>query len=356
MKPRFQNATLTDKLIRREDFHEAYMKQVKSLVNTAPFKKNKLKIVVDVFHGAGRTYLPSLLRELGCEVEVLNDERDVYFEGRGPDPSTEGLEKLVKRVKASKAHLGLATDGDADRFGVVDSDGTIISANDILALLAQYLHQSRQWKGILAKSVMTTHAIDAIARKYVLSLRETPVGFKYIGEAMQEAESVWPEMGGEFIMGAEESGGFTMRGHVPEKDGVLACLIVAEMVASTKSSIKELIKAFHAQVGIFLSRRVNLRATPEIVRTVKEQFATKPPTQINGLNVHRIVDIDGYKFIFQGGSWLGLRFSGTEPVVRVYTEANNEKQLEVLAEAARSLLKSRTPEHVTSRKKVKVAR
>lgn len=338
LKPQSGHAELTEKLIRKEDFHATYVKHIKSLLDPKAFKKKKLKIVVDVLHGTGRGYLAELLRELGCDVEVIHESRDVMFGGRGPDPSTEGMEELINHVKKSKANLGLATDGDADRFGVVDSDGTVISANEILALLTRYLHVSRGWTGVVAKSVMTTHAIDAVCRKYGLALKETPVGFKHIGEVMKEAESIYPSTEGEFVMGAEESGGFTMRGHVPEKDGVLACLMVAEMAASTGRTIKEELKSLHEDVGIYLSRRVNIHASTEIVSSLRDQFATKPPVQINDLHVHRIVDLDGYKFIFPGGSWLGVRFSGTEPVVRVYYEGSSAQQLEVLHKAGESLL------------------
>lgn len=339
MKPA-KDATMTDRLVRSENFQPDYCKHIKTLIDPAPFKKHKLKIVVDVFHGTGRGYVAELLRDFGCDVEVINENRDVLFEGRGPDPSTEGLERLVDLVKKRKAHLGLATDGDADRFGVVDSDGTIYQANDILALFARYLHQSRGWEGKIAKSVMTTHTIDAVARKYGLEIKETPVGFKHIGEVMKECESIYPSQEGEFVMGAEESGGFTMRGHVPEKDGVLACLLAAEMTAATNKTIKEQLKNLHADVGTFLSRRLNVHATTEIVTALRDQFSTKPPVQINGLHVHRIVDIDGYKFIFQGGGWLGVRFSGTEPVVRVYCEAASQAQLDVLQKAGESLIHS----------------
>lgn len=338
MTPKATDAYLVEKLIQKRNFRDAYCKHVKTLIDPKPFKKNKLKIIVDVFHGTGRGYVAELLREFGCDVEVIHENRDVLFEGRGPDPSTEGLEELVKTVKKKKAHLGLATDGDADRFGVVDSDGTIYSANDILALFARYLCESRGWQGVVAKSVMTTHAIDAVARKYGLELKETPVGFKHIGEIMKEVESVYPSKAGEFVMGAEESGGFTMRGHVPEKDGVVACLLAAEMTAATGQTIKEQLDSLRQAVGTFISRRHNIKATPEIVSALKTQFATKPPVQINGLNVHRIVDIDGYKFIFPGGRWLGVRFSGTEPIVRLYCEAPTEDQLDILKEAGESLI------------------
>lgn len=340
IKMEAENKALAQKLVRSEDFKPAYLKHIKSLLDLKAFKNKGTKIIVDVQHGTGRGYLPDLLRELGCEVEVIHENRDPLFGGRGPDPSPEGLRDLIATVKKSKAELGLATDGDADRFAVVDSHGTIYTPNEILALLARYLHESRGWDGIIARSVMTTHALDAVGKKYGLEVKETPVGFKYIGEIMAEAESIVPARGGEFMMGAEESGGFTMRGHVPEKDGILACLLVAEMVIGTKKNLKTLTEEFHRDIGVFLSKRVNLKATPEIVSALRSWFSHKPPTEMNGLHVHRIIDIDGYKFIFQGGSWLGVRFSGTEPVVRLYFEADNEKQLEAIEQAGESLIRT----------------
>lgn len=353
IKTQAEDKALADKLIRKEDFRAAYLKHLKNLLDTKIFRQKPLKIIVDVQHGTARGYLADLLREFGCEVEVIHENRDVLFGGRGPDPSPEGLVDLVAAVKKSKAALGLACDGDADRFAVVDADGTIYTPNEILALLARYLHESRGWTGIIARSVMTTHALDAVGRKFGLEVKETPVGFKHIGEIMKEADSIHPSTEGEFVMGAEESGGFTMRGHVPEKDGVLACLLVAEMVCHAKKTLKEITADFHRDIGVFVSKRVNIKATSEIVTALKEWFGHKPPTEINGWHVHRIIDIDGFKFMFQGGSWLGVRFSGTEPVVRFYYEATSEEQLKALVLAGESLVKtasqSRAPE--SSRKK-----
>jgi phosphomannomutase len=223
---------------------------------------------------------------------------------------------------------------------VVDSNGTIYQPNEMLALFTHYLHESRGWTGVVARSVMTTHAIDAIARKVGITVKETPVGFKHIGEIMKESDSIVPSKDGEFVLGAEESGGFTMRGHVPEKDGILACLITAEMVAAKRKTIKELLETLHRDFGVHLTRRINLQATTDIVMALKEWFAAKPPVEINGLHVHRIVETDGFKFIFHDGSWLGVRFSGTEPVVRIYLEGRSEQQLQVLTKAGESLVQS----------------
>ena len=338
IKTKPANPDLVEKLIQKCDFRIPYLKHIKNLLDLKAFKSRRLNVVVDNMWGTAHGYLADLLRDAGCEVEVLHDKRDVLFGGGGPDPSTAGLKDLVANVKKSEAHLGLATDGDGDRFGVVDSDGTIYSANEILALLARYLVETRGMRGILAKSVMTTHAIDAVAKRFGLDLKETQVGFKYIGEIMKNSDSIMPALDGEFVMGGEESGGFSMRGHVPEKDGILACLLVAEMTALAKVTIGELLQKFERDLGVFKSARINIMATPDIVNNLRDRFEHHPPVEIDGLHVHRIVDTDGYKFIFHGGGWLGVRFSGTEPVVRLYLEADSEKRLEVLSRAGHALI------------------
>jgi len=333
-----EDGRLAGKLIQETDFRPHYLKHIKHLLDPAAFRGHNPKIIVDVLFGTSRGYLADILQEMGCQVEVIHNQRDVLFGGKGPDPSEAVLEKLIQEVRTKKADLGLACDGDADRFAVVDAGGYYLTPNDILPLLARYLVQSRGWKGIIARSVMTTHGVDAVARKFGLEIKETPVGFKHIGEIMKEADSIMPSNDGEFVMGAEESGGFTMRGHIPEKDGILACLLVAEMVASSHKTVRELIQSLHEEVGAHFSKRINFEVTPDHVNLLKERFGSKPPTTIDGLHVQRIVDIDGYKFIFFGGAWLGVRFSGTEPVIRLYLEGNSQEQLNVLAEAGKKLL------------------
>jgi phosphomannomutase len=338
IRNRVEDPRMVEKLIVRTDFKPAYVKHIKGLLDPSLFKGRKLKIIVDPLYGTSRHYLPEILRDLGCDVEVLHNKRDVYYGGKGPDPSPEVLTDLIQAVKSSKAHLGLACDGDADRFAVVDQGGTFLTPNDVHPILLKYLCESRGWTGIVARSVMTTHAIDAVARQVGLEVKETPVGFKHIGEIMKEAESIMPLDGGEFVMGAEESGGFSIRGHLPEKDGILACLLLAEMVASRKQKLTDLIKELHKEVGPRFTRRINIKATNELVSTLRDRFSSKPPISINGLSVRRIVDIDGYKFIFSGGSWLGIRFSGTEPVIRLYVEGDSDEQLDILTKAGSSLL------------------
>jgi phosphomannomutase len=241
-------------------------------------------------------------------------------------------------MKKQKALLGLATDGDADRFGIMDVDGTLITPNDFLPLLLDHLVKTRRWKGVVARSVMTSHFLDAVAKHHGLGVRETPVGFKYIGDIMVHENSVYPSQGGEFLLGGEESGGLTIRGHVPEKDGVLACLLAAEIVALTHQPLKKSLDILRREVGTFYTKRLNFHITPEKMGGLKNRLRRSLPTRFGDMMVRRIVETDGYKFILMDGSWIGVRLSGTEPVVRIYLETQTPEKMKALEKAGCSLL------------------
>jgi len=200
------------------DPREAYLDHLKTLVDTAALSRAGLKVVVDVLYGTGRDYLDAFLKNAGVEVELLHGWRDPYFGGQRPEPSGPFLKELYARVQASGAHLGLAVDADADRFGVVDAQGRYHEANEILALLLDYLIDTRGWEGGVARSVATTHLIDRVAAYHGRPVFETRVGFKYLGEYILNDQA---------MMVGEESEGFSMKHHLPEKDGILACLLVA---------------------------------------------------------------------------------------------------------------------------------
>jgi phosphoglucomutase len=327
------------KLIVPLDPRPSYFKQLESLVDVQLLRKSRLKIVTDAVWGAGRGYLDQFLREV-CKLEVtaLRTERDVLYGGGGPSPERENLGGLYAEMKARKASIGLATDGDADRFGIMDVDGTLLSPNEFLPLLLDHLVKTRKWtSGVVARSVMTSHFLDAVAKKHGLEVRETPVGFKYIGEIMQREGSIYPSKAGQFILGGEESGGLTIRGHVPEKDGVLACLLAAEIAALTGKPLRKSIEALQKEVGVFLSDRLNFHVNGEKMSGLRSRLRSSPPTRFPGFNVRRIVETDGYKFLMTDGSWLGVRLSGTEPVVRVYMEAQSKDKIKALEKAGRQL-------------------
>lgn len=308
------------------DVKPDYLARLEELVDFTAIKKAGLKIIFDPFWGAARGYSSDLLRRHGVEVATVHDYRDVLFGGHAPEPDGPLLDDCRAKMKETGATLGIATDGDADRFGIVDAGGWFVQPNYIIALLFEYLVETRGWKNGVAKSVATTNLVNAIAEHYGIPLHETPVGFKYIGELINQDA---------IAIGGEESAGLTIRGHVPEKDGVLAGLLVAEMVARRGASLKDQLACTFAKYGSFYPRRENFRLTKD----VKQKFTEKireDPVEIGGRNVSRVVRTDGLKLIFADGSWVCYRLSGTEPVVRVYSEARSEQDGEALNQAAQS--------------------
>ena len=310
------------------DVKPAYLKRIAELVDFPAIKKSGIKVVFDPFWGAARGYSCHLLRDAGVETATVHDYRDVLFGGHSPEPDDHLLADCRASMKQTGAHIGIATDGDADRFGIVDADGTFIQPNYIIALLFDYLVETRGTDNNrlgVAKSVATTNLINAVAAHHKLPLYETPVGFKYIGELILKDE---------IVIGGEESAGLTIRGHVPEKDGVLAGLLVAEMVARRGKPLGEQLKELFGKVGSFYPVRENFHLTAESKAKFTEKIK-RDPTELNGLKVASVVRTDGLKLVFDDGSWVCYRLSGTEPVVRVYTEARSESGSVKLTDAAK---------------------
>jgi phosphoglucomutase len=307
------------------DVKAGYLKRLGEIVDLNAIRKANLRVCFDPMWGAARGYSDEFLRSAGINVATVHDYRDVLFGGHAPEPDDHLLEDLRHKMRETDAQIGIATDGDADRFGIVDADGTFLQPNYVIALLFDYLVESRGWKNGVAKSVATTNLINAIAKARGVELYETPVGFKYIGELIMQDR---------IAIGGEESAGLSIRNHVPEKDGVLAGLLCCEMVANRGKSLGEQLKSLCNHVGSYYPQRENFRLTPE----VKEKFTGKlqsDPREFCGQKVSEVVRKDGLKLVFEDGSWVCYRLSGTEPVVRVYSEARSEQGLEKLSAAAK---------------------
>jgi phosphoglucomutase len=313
--------------------YEAYRERLFSIVDTEALRSAGLSVAADVFYGAGRGYLPNLLADAGCDVAVVHDEDNPLFGGTRPDPVEANVGALVRRVRATNSALGVAVDGDADRFGIVDGDGTYIHANHVLGLLADYLMSSRGWVGEVVRSVPTSHLLDAVAEHHGSSLTETKTGFKWIGERFLAD----PEA---FVLGGEESNGMTVRGHIPEKDGILACLLVAEMVATSGKTLTELLEDLFARVGRREVDRLDLELPEGRKQALLSRFDDEPPTEFAGRRVEQIVTLDGHKLILDDGSFIAIRASGTEPLVRCYLDARDAKGMRELQAAARDLIRS----------------
>jgi phosphomannomutase len=308
------------------DPRRMYLSRLREIVDLDSIKKSGVKIAFDPMWGSARGYSDALLREAGVTVATVHDTRDVLFGGHAPEPDDHLLEDLRVKMREIGAGIGIATDGDADRFGIVDEDGTFLQPNYVIALLFDYLVETRGWKNGVGKLVATTNLINALAEKHGIELHETPVGFKYIGELIKEDK---------ILIGGEESAGLSIRKHVPEKDGVLAGLLCCEMVARRGASLGTQLKQIFAKVGSYFFLRENFRLTAE----VKEKFTEKlrsDPSEFHGIKVARVVRVDGLKLVLADGSWVCYRLSGTEPVVRVYSEARSREGLAKLSAAAKA--------------------
>lgn len=323
-----QSKSATSKDSKSFDPRDAYLADLEQKVRFDLISKAGGNYAYDPLWGTGRGYLDALLRRHGLGVKTIHNWRDVLFGGRAPEPEASHLGELRELVLADKCVLGLATDGDGDRFGVVDANGEFITPNQLIAILFDYLAESRNWNGGVARSVATSHLVDRVAKSHGLPVYETPVGFKYIGELINEDK---------IILGGEESAGLSIKGHYPEKDGLLACLLAAEAVAARGASLTEQLDQIFAQTGRLESRRIGVKLTPELMPVLQEKLKEEPAS-VGGRRVKSISRIDGLKIIFEDDSWLLVRPSGTEPLVRIYAESESAKDVEVLLEQGRKYL------------------
>jgi phosphoglucomutase len=309
--------------IERIDLQDDYLNFIQNKIDFALIKKSKIRIAVDLLYGTSREYLDEILEENHIPVEEIHGYIDPYFGGITPSCSEENLAELKSLVRKKKCDLGIATDADGDRFGVVDEKGRFIDQNLILSLILHYLVSQKRWKGGIARSVATTHFVDRIARKYDLPLYKTPVGFKYLAELFLKEK---------IIFGGEESACMAIKDHLPEKDGIFAGLLVAEMMAATRKNLSELMKDLFQTYGRRMGTQQSVPLTIENKRKLRK-LMKNPPAQLAGRKVHNVETIDGIKLDFSDDDWMLLRVSGTEPLIRCYGEAGSKNELDNLIRA-----------------------
>ncbi len=324
----YQNTAVTEVNLRDE-----YLKHISKIINVAAIKKAKLKVGVDTLHGAASNYFSKFLQSCGVQVEEINANTDVMFGGVVPNAGPVALKQLSALVVKKKLHIGLSCNSDCDKFGIIGPDGEWISPNQVAALLLEHLVKNRKLSGKVCRSLITTSLIDEVAKKYNLSVRETPVGFKYINELM---------ISGQYIMGAEESGGIAVgaANHVPDKDGILACLLMLEMIAMEKKNLKQIIKDFYKKYHAYYDKKVSVPKREMEIAQIMEKLNLNPPLTLNKTSVWRIDQTDGFKFILRDGSWLALRPSGTEHLIRIYAEAKDPQTPGKLIAEAQKLIES----------------
>lgn len=312
---------LRDGLITLDSPRQSYGERLKQVVDRQAIAAANLKVVLDPMYGAGIGYLEEILEELDVHVvEVLHNRPDPMFGGDLPEPSEEKLRVLSHLTKETGSHLGLALDGDADRFGVIDPSGKFITPNEVFALLTHYWIKHRGPVTKVARTVATTHLIDRIANAHHIEVKETPVGFKYIGEEIREGAAI----------GGEESGGLSVSAHIPEKDGLLVGLLMLELIAKTGRTPLQLLAELGSEYGTTANERVDCHMSQEQKEAVMSLVQNWQASSFGSWVVREKVTIDGVKFITSSGAWFLVRPSGTEPLVRIYFEAQNQAELNQL--------------------------
>jgi phosphomannomutase len=299
-----------------------YLKSLEHIVDLKTISSSKLKVGFDALYSTSRGYLDQVLRGCGLSVSTLHDWRDPLFGGGMPEPKAEYLKDLMLMVKSEKLALGVATDGDADRFSVVDENGDFFSPNQLLCLLTRHMVKNRKQRGSIVRTVATTHLLDRLAKNYGLKVIETPVGFKYIGEIMRSED---------VLIGGEESGGVSVKGHIPEKDGILANLLIIEMMAFENKPLTEIWSDLLAEAKMTLTyRRADLKLTTRTASGLMERLLEKPMKTLAGRKVTGESRLDGLKLYIDHENWLLIRPSGTEPLIRLYFEGTSSEDVQLV--------------------------
>jgi alpha-D-glucose phosphate-specific phosphoglucomutase len=317
----YQHA-LDQGLIRRFDPVWAYYEHLGTLLNLDAISNGELRIVADAMYGSGRGCIGEMLARTRCHVYEIRGEMNPGFGGIHPEPIGRYLNALVAAIQTHHADVGLATDGDADRIGAMDCLGNFVDPHHIFALALRYLVEKRGWRGTVVKTVSTTMMIDRLAARYDLPLRETPVGFNHIADLMLQDD---------VLIGGEESGGISIKGHIPEGDGVLMGLLLLEVMADAGVPLHELVADMQQLAGPACYARTDLRLRhPVVKRDMVARLIDGAPPAIGGVVVREVDPLDGVKYRLEDDSWLLIRPSGTEPVLRVYAEAPDERGVKAL--------------------------
>ncbi len=294
----------------------AYFDHLRTLINTDLIAENPQRFVVDSMYGAGRGVMKAFLQGTGCDIAEVRAEMNPGFGGIHPEPIAKNLGALASAISSGMGNFGLATDGDADRIGAMDEHGNFVDPHKIMALAIKYLVEKRGMTGSVVRTVSTTRMIDRLAKNYGLKLHETPVGFNHIADCMMREE---------VLIGGEESGGISFKGHIPEGDGPIMGLLLVEMIAAAKKPLVELVDDLLAEVGPAIYQRTDLRLSRPVAKAEMTSFLSKTaPREIGAERIIEISPLDGIKYIMSDDSWLLIRPSGTEPVLRVYVEGRTQ--------------------------------
>jgi phosphomannomutase len=307
---------------------ESYRAQIAAYVDLERLRQAQARVVIDPMHGSGGRWVESFLQGGALAVETIRAERDTQFGGVNPEPIDRNLAPLRERVRAAGALVGLATDGDADRVGAVNEQGETMTMHEVVPLMLLHLVRQRGMTGGVVRTFSQSVLTKRIAAAHNLKLHETPIGFKYVADLMLRED---------ILIGAEESGGVGVKGHIPERDGILNSLLFLETIIAAGKPPSELVREMHREFGEFYFGRRDLHI--EVARGLRllETLSVSPPVEIAGHTVHGYSHLDGMKFTFDDESWLLFRQSGTEPVLRIYSEATSVAKMNALLDAGQQL-------------------
>ncbi len=300
----------------------AYNEHLRSLINMDVIADAKPRIVVDSMYGSGRGVIRGILQGTGCEIEEIRGDLNPGFGGIHPEPIGHYLNALASTISMGKGDFGLATDGDADRIGAMDGRGNFVDPHKIMSLALKYLVEVRGMKGAVVRTVSTSRMLDRLALKYGLKLYETPVGFNHISDYMLNED---------ILIGGEESGGISFKGHIPEGDGVLLGLLLTEIISYYRTPLFELVEDLLQEVGPAFYQRKDMRLKRPVAKaSMVKRLKDEAPAAIGGETIKEIIAVDGIKYILSDDSWLLIRPSGTEPVLRVYAEGRSMAMVDAL--------------------------
>lgn len=321
---------LSKGLITMFDAAPPYLAHLKDMIESEPIRQAPFNVVVDSMWGAGMGWLKGILRGGAIRLGEIHAVRNPLFPHmHRPEPIADNLRGLSAAVRGRKADVGLATDGDADRVGLVDEHGQFVNQLTVYALLAYYLLEVRKWRGAIVKALSTTSMLETLGKKYGVPVYETGVGFKYVAPKMLETDA---------MIGGEESGGYAFRGHMPERDGILAALYLLDLMRHTGKTPSQLVQHLFEMVGPHYYDRLDTSYPLAQREQINRRMLANPPKQIDGSPVVRVQTDDGFKYHVADGSWLLIRFSGTEPIMRIYTETNDPRRVPCFIEAGRTLV------------------
>jgi len=315
-------------MVSMENIIPRHMAFIKGYVNLPLIKKSRIEIMVDTMYGTGDHYIGGLLKGGKCRVQTLHADINPGFGGINPEPIMPNLKELANRVKKEKFDIGVATDGDADRLGVVEPNGKLLTGHKVMTLLLLHLLEDKKMRGDVVQTICGTVLINKICKKYGLKMHETPVGFKYIADIMRRED---------VLVGGEETGGVAFKGYIPERDGVLSGLLICEMLAMRKKKLIAILKSIDKEYGTYEYKRLDVRYPDDKKAKLMQSLKSDPPKDVLGKKIVRIKDTDGYKFMCEDESWLMMRLSGTEPILRVYAEASSEKRALAILEFGKKL-------------------